>query len=203
VQRERRKRIIIFVSGFYDCRNFSGRVAQNLASWQTSTTMWDHAEVAGLFDQKGYVRVLSRNEDEAPVANALDRNVVETLAAPSRPLFADAFARALRGEIVELLLCGIADAGYEFWGRVRLAPSPEKLLPVLFHMRRLPKSWGMLSVRERDVLDALNKCGMNAKRAAKLLGISVNTLNSHRRAICQKCQLHGVGEFWVYVQRSR
>ena len=165
--------------------------------------MWDHAEVAGLFDPRGCVCVVSRNEDEAPVADVLNRNVVDTLAAASRPLFADGFARALRGEVVELLLCGIADAGYEFWGRVRLAPAPEKSLPVLFHMRRLPKSWGKLSVRERDVLDALNGCGMNAKRAAKRLGISVNTLNSHRRAICQKCQLHGVGEFWVYVQRSR
>ena len=165
--------------------------------------MWDHSEVAGLFDQQGFVRVVSRNEDEAPVSNVLDRNVADTLVAESRPLFAEAFARALRGEAVELMLCGIADAGYEFWGRVRLAPAPEKSLPVLFHMRRLPKSWGELSARERDVLEALNACGMNAKRAAKRLGISVNTLNSHRRAICQKCQLHGVGEFWVYVQRSR
>jgi len=165
--------------------------------------MWDHAEVVGLFDQQGYVRVVSRNEDEAPVAAVLDRNFADNLEAESRLLFAEGFARALNGEVVELLLCGIADAGYKFWGRVCLAPAPERSLPVLFHMRRLPKSWGKLSVRERDVLEALNTCGMNAKRAAKRLGISVNTLNSHRRAICQKCQLHGVGDFWVYVQRSR
>ena len=165
--------------------------------------MWDHAEVAGLFDPQGYVRVVSRNEDEAPVANVLDRNVLDALTTKSRPLFIDGFARAMRGEDVELLLSGVADAGYEFWGRVRLAPAPEKSLPVLFHMRRLPKSWGTLSTRERDVLDALNGSGMNAKRAAKRLGISVHTLNSHRRSICQKCRLHGVGEFWVYVQRAR
>jgi DNA-binding CsgD family transcriptional regulator len=165
--------------------------------------MWDHAEVAGLLDSGGYVRVVSRNEEEAPVADVLDRNVVDRLTAASRPLFEAGFAGAMRGEAVELLLCGIADAGYEFWGRVRLAPAPEKSLPVLFHMRRLPTTWGKLSGREKDVLAALNACEMNAKQAARRLGISVNTLNSHRRSICQKCELHGVGEFWIYVQRSR
>jgi DNA-binding CsgD family transcriptional regulator len=165
--------------------------------------MWEHAEIAGLFDHEGCIRVVSRNEDEAPIANVLDRSAADMLTAASRPLFADGLARALRGEVVELLLSGTADAGYEFWGRVRLAPAPEKTLPVLFHMRRLPKSWGRLSVREREVLTALNSCEMNAKRAAKQLYISVNTLNAHRRSICHKCHLHGVGEFWVFVQRSR
>ena len=165
--------------------------------------MWENAEVAGLLDRTGCIRVLSRNEDEAPVANALNSQVTDRLASSCHDVFADGFERALRGETVELLLCGVADAGYEFWGRVQLSPSPEKNLPVLFHMRRLPKSWTQLTEREREVLSALNECRMNAKRAAKLLDISVHTLNSHRRSICHKCGLHGVGEFWVFVQKCR
>jgi DNA-binding CsgD family transcriptional regulator len=165
--------------------------------------MWEQAEVAGLLDRTGCVRVVSRNEQEAPVANALGRNVAEVLTEPSRPVFADAFARAQQGEVVEILLSGLADDGCEIWGRVQLSPSPEKSLPVLFHLRRLPKEWTTLTERERDVLHALNQNHMNAKRAAKRLNVSVNTLNSHRRSICHKCRLHGVGEFWVFVKRCR
>jgi DNA-binding CsgD family transcriptional regulator len=44
---------------------------------------------------------------------------------------------------------------------------------------------------------------MNPKRAASRLGLSVNTLNAHRRSICQKCRLRSVGDFWVFVERCR
>ena len=165
--------------------------------------MWDHAEVAGRLDQQGRVRVVSRNESEAPVRNVMGRRVIEMLVPESHQPFLQAFGEALHGGEAEVLLAGVADAGYLVWGRVRLMPSPEAGSPVLFHMRRLPKQWQQLSPREREVIQALNDLGMNAKRAARQLGISVHTLNAHRRSICRKCDLNGVGDFWIFVQRCR
>jgi FixJ family two-component response regulator len=84
-----------------------------------------------------------------------------------------------------------------------MMPSPGQNSWVLFHFRRLPKSWRLLSPRERDVVHALHDADMNPKRAASNLGLSVHTLNAHRRSICQKCRLRSVGEFWVFVEHCR
>lgn len=165
--------------------------------------MWEKSEVVGLIDRQGRVTVVSRNEAEAQVANVLGQQIAGFLAPESVAKFEQAFNLALAGQETVSLLSGVADAGYIFWGRVRMMPSPEPASPVLFHMRRLPTSWGALSERERDVIQALNDTGMNAKRAAKKLAISINTLNAHRRSIGQKCKLEGVGDFWVFVQQCR
>lgn len=165
--------------------------------------MWDQSEVVGLIDREGRVTIVSRNEAEAPVSNVLGRRIVDMLAPESVPEYERAMQQVLAGREVETLFAGVADTGSLFWGRARLLPSPEPASPVLFHMRRLPLSWGKLSRRERDVMQALNATGMNAKRAAKQLAISINTLNAHRRSICQKCELDGVGDFWVFVQQCR
>ncbi len=165
--------------------------------------MWEHAEVAGLLDEQGRVRVVSRNEAEAPIHNVLGRRVVEMLIPERHQPFQEAFDAALAGGEAEVLLAGMADASYLGWGRACMMPSPEPGSPVLFHMRRLPKQWEDLSPRERDVVQALNSAGMNAKRAAKRLGISVNTPNAYRRSIRHKCDVEGVGEFWIFVQRCR
>lgn len=74
---------------------------------------------------------------------------------------------------------------------------------MLVHSRVLPRSWQELSDRERDVIETLHREDMNPKQAARALGISVNTLNAHRRSICQKCQLNGIGDFRVFVERCR
>jgi DNA-binding CsgD family transcriptional regulator len=165
--------------------------------------MWHHAEVAALLDREGRLTVVSRNEQEALISNVVGRPIVDMLTPESVPRFKQAFNAALAGEEVEALLSGVADEGFIFWGRVRLMPSPESESPVLLHMRRLPVSWGKLSSREQDVIRVLNETNMNAKRAARQLGISLHTLNSHRRSICQKCDLQGIGDFWVFVQRCR
>ena len=165
--------------------------------------MWEQAEVVALLDAQARVTVVSRNETEAPVASVAGRSLVEMLAPESVTEFEHAFHRVLNGAESIALLAGMADAGYVFWARVRLLPSPEPASQVLFHMRRLPTSWGKLSGREREVIDALNAAGTNAKGAAKQLGISLNTLNSHRRSICQKCELQGVGDFWIFVHQCR
>jgi len=165
--------------------------------------MWKHAEVVAMLDRSGYVRAVSRNEEEAAVKNVVGRDVRQLVAPPSRAAFGKLFQAALDGQEVEALLSGLADDGTTTWGRVRLKKSPEPTAPVLLHMRRLPRSWDRLSDREKAVIEALNATDMNSKRAAKQLGISVHTLNSHRRSICRKCELSGVGEFWIYVEHCR
>jgi DNA-binding NarL/FixJ family response regulator len=156
-----------------------------------------------LLDRDGRVSVVSRNEEEALVSDVLGRRVADMVAPGSRQQFLDAFEGALKGREVQVLLAGVADAGFLFWGRVHFMRSPEDESPVLFHMRRLPRRWGELSDRERAVIQALNSTGMNSKRAARRLGISLNTINTHRRSICRKCNLRGVGEFWVFIQQCR
>lgn len=165
--------------------------------------MWEQAEVMALLDRDARVTVISRNEAEAQIVDVLGRSVADMVAPESRAAFKKAFAQALDGKKSENLLSGVADEGYVFWGRVCMMPSPEPASPVLFHMRRLPRAWGKLSEREQDVVRVLNETNMNAKRTAKRLGISVHTLNSHRRSICQKCNLQGIGDFWIFVQQCR
>jgi DNA-binding CsgD family transcriptional regulator len=165
--------------------------------------MWKNAEVVGLLDREGRVRVVSRNEEEALVHEVIGRDIRDSIAPCSLERFEESFQAALVGVESQALLAGVADEGFIFWGRVRIGPSPETESPVLFHLRRLPRAWTALSVRERDAVDALNATGMNSKRAAKRLGVSLHTLNTHRRSICRKCGLHGVGEFWVFVEQCR
>ena len=165
--------------------------------------MWKHAGVVGLLDRAGRIRVVSRNEDEALVHEVFGRDIRELIATCSLERFEEAFQAALQGAESQALLAGVADEGFIFWGRVRIGPSPETDSPVLFHLRRLPRAWSSLSDREREANDALNEPSMNSKRSAKQLGVSIHTLNTHRRSICRKCGLHGVGEFWVFVEQCR
>lgn len=165
--------------------------------------MWKNAEVVGLLDRAGRIRVVSRNEDEALVHEVFGRDIRELIATCSLERFEEAFQAALKGAESQALLAGVADEGFIFWGRVRIGPSPDTDSPVLFHLRRLPRAWSSLSDREREAIDALNETSMNSKRAAKKLGVSIHTLNTHRRSICRKCGLHGVGEFWVFVEQCR
>jgi DNA-binding CsgD family transcriptional regulator len=165
--------------------------------------MWQNAEVVGLLDGHGRIRLVSRNEEEALIHDVVGQLICDLLSPVSIELFVAAFQAAMRGEESQVLLAGLADEGFVFWGRVHLGPSPEPTAPVLFHLRRLPRPWALLSEREKESIDALNASRMNAKQAAKKLGISCHTLNSHRRSICRKCGLHGVGEFWIFVERCR
>ena len=165
--------------------------------------MWSHAEVVALLDKQGRVCVISRNEEEVTIHHVVGKRVADLLCEDSRQDFESAFARALRGTEQDTVLTAKDSAGCIVCSRARLLPSPIAETPVLLHFRRLPRSWQYLSPREREVIHGLHELGMNPKRTARKLGITVNTLNAHRRAICQKCGLQGVGEFWVYVERCR
>ena len=168
-----------------------------------ASAVWDNAEVVALLDGEGYIRAVSRNEDEAPIRNVLGKQAMHRVKEDSIGPAREAIQKAMKGETSELLVSATADKGYEFWSRLQVMPSHLEDLPVLVHIRRLPRSWGNLSSREKEVVHALHNTGMNPKRASKELGISENTLNAHRRSICQKCQLDGVGDFWVFVERCR
>lgn len=165
--------------------------------------MWDNSEVVALLDKEGYVCAVSRNEEEAPVRHVMGKDALERVRADLLDQAREAVQAAKAGKTTELLLAAKADEGYEFWSRVEIMPSHLEELPVLVHVRRLPRNWGELSQREKEVIQALHVTAMNPKRAAKNLGISENTLNAHRRSICQKCQLDGIGDFWVFVEHCR
>ncbi len=165
--------------------------------------MWDNAETVALIDKDGRVCAVSRNEEEAAIRNVLGMRVIERVHPDSLPIAQEAMEAALAGEEKEILVSAYADEGFVFWSRVRFTRSPIADKPLLLHARKLPRSWGLLSPREQELIQALHKSGMHPKRAAKQLGITVNTLNAHRRSICQKCGLKSVGDFWVYVEHCR
>ena len=165
--------------------------------------MWNNAEVVALVDQDGVVRAISRNEEEAPIRHVLGRHVLSAISDERRAAAESALADVRAGAEVQLLTSAVGDDGEVFWSRVRLKSSPEGEGWVLLHARRLPRCWERLSERERDVVAALHSTGLNPKAAARTLSMSENTLNAHRRSICQKCLLEGPGEFWVFVEHCR
>ena len=165
--------------------------------------MWDNAEVVVLLDEAGIIRSVSRNEEEALIHDVIGRHALDRIHEDYLPSAQEALAQALQGKKCELLLAVYADDGYVFWSRVQSLPSHLQDLPILLHLRRLPKGWGRMSTREQQVVQALHSADMNPKKAARILGISDNTLNAHRRSISHKCELDGIGDFWVFVERCR
>ena len=165
--------------------------------------MWNNAEVVSLVDQHDVVRAVSRNEDEAPIRRVIGRRVLELVREDCLAACKAALKAAREGRETELLVASHADDGYVFWSRVRIMQCPSEESWVLVHARRLPRSWALLSGREQEIIVALHETGLNPKRAARQLGVTMNTFNAHRRSICRKCKLNGVGDFWVFVERCR
>ena len=166
--------------------------------------MWENAETVALLDRQGVVRAISRNEQEAEIKHVIGvRNLEERTVESCRAAAHEAFENALNGLESELVLGNYGEDGLIVWSRVVMKPSPLSATPVLVHLRRLPQEWAALSPREQGLINALHKVGLNPKKAAKKLGISLNTLNAHRRSIMQKCVLEGIGDFWVFVERCR
>ena len=166
--------------------------------------MWSNAEVVALLDAQGYVRAISRNEEEAVIRDVIGMRLIEERAIERcKAATLKAFDDALNGEETELEVGAIADNGQIVWSKVIIKQSPVPETPVFLHARGLPDSWGALSQREKEVVHALHDAEMNPKRAAKQLGITLNTFNAHRRTITQKCDLRGVGDFWIFVERCR
>lgn len=165
--------------------------------------MWNNAESVSLVDDQGIIRAMSRNEDEDPIREGVGTEILYRVTSESMPMAVEAIAKARSGEECELLVSAKADAGYVFWVRAVVKPSPMGKDWVIVHARRLPRPWGALSLREQEIIAALHASGLNSKKAARALGITINTFNAHRRSITTKCQLDGVGDFWVFVERCR
>ena len=166
--------------------------------------MWENAEAVALLDREGCIRAVSRNEDEAVIKDVIGLCVLEErILEDCRAATQKAFEAALNGKETAFEIGARGDDRLVVWSRAVMKPSPLPETPVLFHIRRLPTDWGILSSREQEIINTLHEEDLNPKRAAKLLDITLNTFNAHRRAITQKCDLQGVGDFWVFVERCR
>jgi len=59
----------------------------------------------------------------------------------------------------------------------------------------------VLSVREREVLQLVSE-GLSTKQVATRLGVSVKTVETHRKRVCQKLGLHSTAELTKYAIRE-
>jgi DNA-binding NarL/FixJ family response regulator len=67
--------------------------------------------------------------------------------------------------------------------------------------RGIQDSYELLSPREREVLQSLAE-GKSNKEVATLLNLSVTTVETHRRSIMQKLNLHSAPELVLYAVRK-
>jgi len=75
------------------------------------------------------------------------------------------------------------------------------------YMRRLQQegrqdSYGLLTDREREVLQLLAE-GKSNKEAAAILNVSLHTVETHRNNFMQKLGLHNIAEIVIYAMRKR
>ena len=75
------------------------------------------------------------------------------------------------------------------------------------YMRRLKQeglddSYGLLTEREREVLQLLAE-GKSNKDAAAVLNLSLHTVETHRTNFMQKLGLHNIAEIVIYAMRKR
>ncbi len=64
-----------------------------------------------------------------------------------------------------------------------------------------PASPDLLSPREREVLQLIAE-GKSTKEAARALGLSVSTIETHRRQIMKRLNLHSIAELTKYAVRT-
>ena len=87
--------------------------------------MWENAEIVVLLDGEGYVRAISRNEEEAAIHDVigvciLEERILESCKAELRA----AFDAALRGSETEVEIGAQADDGLVVWSRAVVKPAP-------------------------------------------------------------------------------
>ncbi|MBI3986280.1 MAG: response regulator transcription factor [Lentisphaerae bacterium] len=89
-------------------------------------------------------------------------------------------------------------------GQVYLSPAIAET--VLDHYRVVAKdndgsAFSLLTVREREVLQQIAE-GCSTKEIASTLGVSVKTIETHRRQIMEKLKLHSVAELTKYAVKE-
>ncbi len=70
------------------------------------------------------------------------------------------------------------------------------------HSRGVEDSYGLLTDREREILQLLAE-GKSNKEAATLLQVSVYTVETHRMHLMQKLNLHNTAEIVLYAVRKK
>jgi DNA-binding NarL/FixJ family response regulator len=68
--------------------------------------------------------------------------------------------------------------------------------------RGLSDSYGLLSDREKEVLQLLAE-GRSNKEVATLLNLALSTIETHRASLMQKLNLHNTAEIVLYAVRKR
>jgi two-component system, NarL family, response regulator NreC len=91
-------------------------------------------------------------------------------------------------------------------GRTYFSPEITHLL-YEDYMRRLQReglqdSYQLLTEREREVLQLLAE-GKSNKEAARMLSLSLHTVETHRTNLMQKLGLHNIAEIVLYAMRKR
>lgn len=91
-------------------------------------------------------------------------------------------------------------------GKTYFSPEISHLL-VEDYMRRLQSeglqdSYRLLTDREREVLQLLAE-GRSNRETARLLNLSLHTVETHRTNLMRKLELHNIAEIVAYAMRKR
>ena len=130
--------------------------------------------------------------------------VILSLYSADRPLIADSFRVGASGYLpkeasVDELATAIRTV---VQGKVYISPSVEKVvLEALRHPQSDGSVYWLLTPREREVLQELAE-GHAMKQIAIHLDVSVKTVETHRRQIMDKLNLHSVAELTKYAIRQ-
>ena len=91
-------------------------------------------------------------------------------------------------------------------GKAYFSPEVSKLLVEEYvqgmQQRGLEDSYELLTPREREVLQLLAE-GKSSKDIARLLELSVHTVDTHKSNLMQKLSLHSMAELILYAVRKR
>lgn len=105
---------------------------------------------------------------------------------------------AILNELKQLSLCS------EYYGCITVFDSAEKILSLIVNYQKTTQAKlsvgppDILSLREKEILACLAK-GLSNKEVADKLCLSVYTVMTHRRNICQKLQIHSLSGLTIYA----
>lgn len=115
-----------------------------------------------------------------------------------RHSYSDIPCMAILKEVSQVRLCK------EYDDFITVYDSSEKILSLIVDYRKrtqikpVVESPDILSAREKEILVCLCK-GLSNKEVADKLCLSVYTVMTHRRNICQKLQIHSVSGLTIYA----
>jgi two-component system response regulator NreC len=136
-------------------------------------------------DKRARVLVLTMNGDDAAIRRSL-RAGARGYVLKDAPDILEAVKLVARGQtVLSPLAARVAR------GRVEETGTPE-----------VEDNLGLLTAREREVLRLIAD-GKTNKQTAVLLGVSINTIETHRKHIMEKLDLHNTAEIVRFAVRKR